>query len=158
MEVYKYLLGTCKRELRHNSTTYVNYPNSGSDGSALHPLIISSARAQAWCSLLLYPHCPALEHLGHVPPHMPQPRCHLVHIPPVVHQAFRIESLGVIVAIALDARCIQILLRFRMGCHSLPIVCLGVQESPGLNASALVLLRMLSEMSATWCLNAKHCK
>ena len=54
MDVYKYLLGTCKGQLRHSSTTYVNYRNSGSDGSALHPLITSSARAQAWCSLLLH--------------------------------------------------------------------------------------------------------
>ena len=37
-----------------------------------------------------------------MPPHMPQPGCHFVHIPPVVYQAFKIESLGVIVAIALE--------------------------------------------------------
>ena len=48
------------------------------------------------------PHCSALEHLGHMPPHMPQPGCHFVHIPPVVYQASKIESLGVIAATALE--------------------------------------------------------
>ena len=39
-----------------------------------------------------------------------------------------------------------------------PLCVVDGQECPGLNASALTVFRMLSEMSATWCLNAKHCK
>ena len=105
------------------------------------------------------PHCPALEHLGHMPPYMPQPGCHFVHIPPVVYQAFKIESLGVIVAIALECALFASFIALpEWGATLCPLCVVDGQECPGLNASALTVLRMLSEMSATWCLNAEHCK
>ena len=58
----------------------------------------------------------------------------------------------------LSARCLRLLLRFRLGCTLCPLCVVDGQASLGLNGSVLTVLRMLSEMSATWCSNAKHCK
>ena len=57
----------------------------------------------------------------------------------------------------ISSRCMSVFLRFRMGCHSLPLYVVDGLGSLGASAFAHIVLCILSGMSGTWCSTVLLC-